>query len=221
VVLVDDWPGFGQRTTASGSARYERVSARPGDVFPATERFSYQPHFYQIAMLSVLTGITRAALRDGSAALTARRRNYPQGLAEVPTQDGQLLQVIGEVSADAFAAESTLGQSSRALDRIVAGRIANDEAGARQRLIDAEVAVTQAQLVIIAAALHATSTIFDALGASGVSEHLALDRHWRNARTLASHNPRVYKARIIGDWLINGKDPVPDLTALGRGGQGN
>ena len=100
-------------------------------------------------------------------------------------------------------------------------RIAGDEANARQRLIDGEVAVAQAQLVIIAAALNATATVFDALGASGVSEDLALDRHWRNARTLASHNPRVYKARIIGDWLINGKDPVPDLTALGRGGQGN
>ena len=221
VVLIDDWLGFGQRTTASGSARYEQVTAEPGDVFPDTDRFSYQPHFYQSAMLSVLTGITRAALRDGSAALTARKRNYPQGLAEVPAQDGQLLQVVGEVSADAFAAESALGQSSRALDRIVAGRIAGDDANARQRLIDAEVAVAQAQLVIIAAALRATSAVFDALGASGVSEDLALDRHWRNARTLASHNPRVYKARIIGDWLINGKDPVPDLTALGRGGQGN
>ena len=209
VVLVDDWTGFGQRTTASGSARYDQVRAEPGDVFPATDRFSYQPHFYQLAMLSVLTGITSAALRDGSAALTARKRNYPQGLAEVPAQDAQLLQVIGEVSADAFAAESALGQSSRALDRIVAGRIAGDDANARQRLIDAEVAVAQAQLVIIAAALNATTTVFDALGASGVSEDLALDRHWRNARTLASHNPRVYKARIIGDWLINGKDPVP------------
>jgi alkylation response protein AidB-like acyl-CoA dehydrogenase len=88
-------------------------------------------------------------------------------------------------------------------------------------LIDAEVAVTQAQLVIIAAALQATTTVFDALGASGVSEELSLDRHWRNARTLASHNPRVYKARILGDWLINGKDPVADLASLGRGGQGN
>lgn len=221
VVLIDDWPGFGQRTTASGTARYDQVRAEPGDVFPATQRFSYQPHFYQNAMLSVLTGITRAALRDGSAALTARKRNYPQGLTEVPAQDAQLLQVIGEVSADAFAAESALGQSSRAIDRVVAGRLAGDDGNARQRLIDAEVAVAQAQLVIIAAALKGTTTVFDALGASGVSEELALDRHWRNARTLASHNPRVYKARIVGDWLINGKDPVPDLTALGRGGQGN
>ena len=221
VTLVDDWQGFGQRTTASGSARYDGVRAERGNVFPAAERFSYQPHFYQIAMLSVLTGITRAALRDGSTALADRKRNYPQGLAEKPTDDVQLLQVIGDVSADAFAARAALGLSARSLDDIVAGRIGGDETRARQRLIGAEVAVTQAQLVIIGAALRATTNIFDALGASGVSEDIALDRHWRNARTLASHNPRVYKARILGDWLINAKDPVPDLAARGRGGQGN
>ncbi|MGH3641127.1 MAG: acyl-CoA dehydrogenase family protein [Mycobacterium sp.] len=221
VTLIDDWKGFGQRATASGSARYDGVRAEAGDVFPAADRFGYQAHFYQIAMLAVLTGITRAALRDGSAALKARGRNYPQGLDESPTKDAQLLQVIGQVSADAFAASAALNQSSRTLDDIVTGRIDGDGEHARRRLIDAEVAVTQAQLVIIAAALAATTTIFDALGASGVSEALALDRHWRNARTLASHNPRVYKARILGDWLINEKDPVPDLAARGRGGQGN
>jgi alkylation response protein AidB-like acyl-CoA dehydrogenase len=167
-------------------------------------------------MLSVLTGITRAALRDGSSALSGRKRNYPQGLAEVPSDDAQLLAVIGEVSADAFAAEAALTQAGAALDRIH-----GDAQEVRRRLVDAEVAVTQAQLVIIAAALRATTTVFDALGASGVSEQRGLDRHWRNARTLASHNPRVYKARILGDYLINGKDPVSNLAALGRGGQGN
>jgi alkylation response protein AidB-like acyl-CoA dehydrogenase len=223
VALVDDWTGFGQRTTASGSARYDRVRAERGDVFPVTERFSYQPHFYQIALLAVLTGITRAALRDGSAALTRRSRNYPQGLAETPSEDAQLLQVIGQVSADAFAAQAALEKAARSLDHLVAGRLGGDGDAdrSRPRLIDAEVAVTQAQLVIIGAALQATTSIFDALGASGVSEDLLLDRHWRNARTLASHNPRVYKARILGDWLINGKDPVPNIAARGRGGQGN
>lgn len=221
VTLIDDWRGFGQRTTASGSARYSDVPAEQGDVFPAAERFAYQSHFYQIAMLAVLAGITRAALRDGTAALSARKRNYPQGLADVPSQDPQLLQVIGEVSADAFAAGAALSAAAKSLDRVVAGRITADQAGARSRLVDAEVAVAQAQLAIIDAALRATTAIFDALGASGVSDELALDRHWRNARTLASHNPRVYKARILGDWLINAKDPVADLASLGRGGQGN
>lgn len=221
VTLVDDWRGFGQRATASGTARYERVRADVGDVFPAADRFGYQSHFYQIAMLAVLTGITRAALRDGSTALAERKRNYPQGLAEVPTDDAQLLQVIGSVSADAFGAEAALARSAKSLDRVADARLTEDDGNGRQRLIDAEVAVAQAQLVIIDAALRATTTIFDALGASAVSEELGLDRHWRNARTLASHNPRVYKARILGDWLINGKDPVPDLAAKGRGGQGN
>ena len=69
--------------------------------------------------------------------------------------------------------------------------------------------------------LRATANVFDALGTSGVSEELLLDRHWRNARILVSHNPRVYKARILGDWLIHGKDPLPNIAKLGRGGQGN
>jgi alkylation response protein AidB-like acyl-CoA dehydrogenase len=221
VTLIDDWKGFGQRATASGTARYDRVRADAGDVFPAAERFGYQSHFYQIAMLAVLTGITRATLRDGSTALAERKRNYPQGLAEVPTDDAQLLQVIGAVSADGFGAEAALARSAKSLDRVAEARLIKDDGNGRQRLVDAEVAVVQAQLVIIDAALRATTTIFDALGASAVSEELGLDRHWRNARTLASHNPRVYKARILGDWLINGKDPVPDLAAKGRGGQGN
>jgi alkylation response protein AidB-like acyl-CoA dehydrogenase len=217
VTIVDDWNGFGQRTTASGSARYERVRAERGDVFPVAERFSYQPHFYQVALLSVLTGITRATLRDGSAALKRRGRNYPQGLAETPSQDPQLLHVLGQVSADVFAAQAALEKAARSLDHIVNGRPGGD--GSRQRLIAAQVAVTQAQLVIVDAALRATTTVFDALGASGVSEDLALDRHWRNARTLASHNPRVYKARILGDWLINGTDHLPDVSARVRDGQ--
>ncbi|MCV7068957.1 acyl-CoA dehydrogenase family protein [Mycolicibacterium farcinogenes] len=221
VTLTDDWRGFGQRTTASGSARYDRARAEPGNVFPAADRFGYQAHFYQIAMLAVLTGITKAVHRDGLAALRRRTRNYPQGLAEVPAEDAQLLQVIGEISAEAFGAEAALGSSARTLDRIVAGRLAGSDDHARELLIDAEVSVAQAQLVIIASALRSTTKVFDALGASGVSEELGLDRHWRNARTLASHNPVVYKARILGDWFVNGKDPVADLASRGRGGQGN
>ncbi|GIF24043.1 alkylation response protein AidB-like acyl-CoA dehydrogenase [Actinoplanes tereljensis] len=216
VELVDDWPGFGQRATASGSATYTDVPAAEGDVFPAGERFAYQGHFYQTAMLSVLTGITRAALRDGTAALKARGRNYPQALHAEPIHDGQLLQVIGQVSANAFAAGAALRAAARAIDRV-----ALEPGERKQRVLEAEVAVAQAQLTIIAAALEATTTVFDALGASGVSDKLGLDRHWRNARTLASHNPRVYKARILGDWIVNGADPVPNLSFVDRGGQGN
>ena len=113
VELVDDWTGFGQRTTASGSATYTDALADQGDVFPIEERFVYQGHFYQTAMLSVLAGITRATLRDGIAALTARGRNYPHALDPTPRADAQLLQVVGQVSVDAFTAGAALRASSR------------------------------------------------------------------------------------------------------------
>ncbi|NOQ07075.1 monooxygenase, partial [Acinetobacter baumannii] len=34
-----------------------------------------------------------------------------------------------------------------------------------------------------------------------------LDRYWRNVRTLASNNPRVFKNRIGGDFSVNGTLP--------------
>lgn len=221
VVLSDDWPGFGQRTTASGSVTYREAVAHDGDVFPASERVVYQGHFYQTALLAVLTGITRAIQRDGIASLKSRGRNYPQGLDPVPALDAQLLQVVGEVSARAFSTEAALRQAARSLDRIAAAHAAGDVALRDQRALAAEVSVAQAQLAIVDGVLYAATHIFGALGASATSELTALDRHWRNARTLASHNPVAYKARILGDYLVNDKSPVSSIARLGRGGQGN
>jgi hypothetical protein len=34
------------------------------------------------------------------------------------------------------------------------------------------------------------------------------NRHWRNARTLSSHNPTTYKARSTGQYEISGT-PLP------------
>ena len=61
-----------------------------------------------------------------------------------------------------------------------------------------------------------TSELFDASGASAVGRGKQLDRHWRNARTAASHNPLIYKQRIVGDWEINGSEP-PYVWQIGSG----
>jgi len=222
VKLVDDWDGFGQQTTGSGSARYNHAHAEDDDVFPALDRFGYQGHFYQTAMLAALVGVTRAVLREGVTNLQRRGRNYPHGLDPSPRNDAQLLQVVGEVSAQVFAAEAALSRAAAVLDETPALIVAEaDRASVLEQLATAELAVNHAQLVIIEAALAATTHVFDALGASGVSLSASLDRHWRNARTLASHNPRVYKARVLGAWLTNGTNPLPVFADAGRGGQGN
>ncbi|EGD06397.1 acyl-CoA dehydrogenase, partial [Burkholderia sp. TJI49] len=41
-------------------------------------------------------------------------------------------------------------------------------------------------------------------GASATSRAHNFDRHWRNLRTIFSHNPLLHKARVIGDYTLNG-----------------
>jgi len=66
-----------------------------------------------------------------------------------------------------------------------------------------------AQVAVIEAVLDAATAAFNAGGSSTVRAGVHLDRHWRNARTLASHNPVIYKPRVVGAYLVNGIAPVP------------
>ncbi|TIU03947.1 MAG: monooxygenase, partial [Mesorhizobium sp.] len=79
----------------------------------------------------------------------------------------------------------------------------------------AELETSQAVTVVTNLVLEASTIIFDALGASATRKPIGLDRHWRNARTLSSHNPRIYKDRIVGDYAVNGTPP-PYQWRIGR-----
>lgn len=72
-----------------------------------------------------------------------------------------------------------------------------------------EIEVAHAQTVISNLILDIMALIFDALGASAARRGAGLDRCWRNARTLPSHNPRIYKDPIVGDYTVNGSLPPP------------
>jgi alkylation response protein AidB-like acyl-CoA dehydrogenase len=74
-------------------------------------------------------------------------------------------------------------------------------------LAAAAVAVAQAQLVAERLTLDAAQRLFDTGGASATARKLNLDRHWRNVRTVASHNPLDYKAHAVGNFLVNGVAP--------------
>ena len=63
-------------------------------------------------------------------------------------------------------------------------------------------------MVIADLVLELTTKLFNALSASAASSEKSLDRFWRNARTVSSHNPLIYKEKGIGDWEVNGTEPV-------------
>ena len=115
--------------------------------------------------------------------------------------------MVGQISAQVYAAEAATLRSAEPLQRAYLARFANDAEAERQANIDAEIETSKAQVVVSELVLRATTDLFNALGASGVSINKSLDRHWRNARTAASHNPWIFKARIIGDWVVNGIEP--------------
>ena len=208
VTQSDDWDGFGQRTTGSGTSVYVDVPLSAEHVIPFETRFKYQTAFYQLVLLAVLAGIGRAVERDIAQEVRERKRVFSHGNAETASGDAQILQVVGQIAAQVYAAEAVTLRAAEPLQRAYVAHLAQNTEAERQANIDAEIETSKAQVVVSELILRATSDLFNALGASGVSVSKALDRHWRNARTAASHNPWIYKARIVGDWTVNGTEPL-------------
>ncbi|MDX7952605.1 acyl-CoA dehydrogenase family protein, partial [Lichenihabitans sp. Uapishka_5] len=81
LVIEDDWDGFGQRLTASGTARFTQVPVRDADMVEDSSIFPYTLPFYQLVHLATLAGIGRAAARELAEAVAGRRRSYTHGAA--------------------------------------------------------------------------------------------------------------------------------------------
>lgn len=203
----DDWDGFGQRTTGSGTSVFTDAVVEAEHLIEFSSRFKYQTALYQLVLLSVLSGSGRAAVREAAEAVRQRTRIFSHGNAPLVRQDPQIQQVIGKISALAYAAEATTLRAAEAAQQAYESHFAKDPQREHEANIAAELESAKAQVVVAELALRVTTDLFNALGASATSEHKLLDRHWRNARTAASHNPLIYKERIIGDWEINGTEP--------------
>jgi alkylation response protein AidB-like acyl-CoA dehydrogenase len=213
VEVRDDWDGFGQQLTGSGTTLLRDVSVPASRVRIRDAGGDGQPTpqtaFLQLVLLSSLVGVGRAALRDAVGFVRSRTRVYSQGSGSTAAGDPLVQAVVGRLSAKVAAAEDSVLAAARALEtaqRAVqedreAGVVGSDRAHA---LIDAaELRTVQAQLTAVDQILEVTTKLFEVGGASATSRGRALDRHWRNARTLSSHNPAIYQERAIGDRLLN------------------
>ncbi|MFG1378609.1 acyl-CoA dehydrogenase family protein [Xanthobacter autotrophicus] len=207
VTIEDDWDGFGQQLTASGTAKFSGVTIPNDLVNPLRKRFRYSVAFYQLVHLATLAGIGRAAAGDVARLVNARKRVFSHGNADRVGADPQILQVVGKVRANAYGAGATVLRAAEALQRVydTRGTDVTETQGLSVAVADLE--VNQGVTVVTTLVLEATTLLFDALGASAAKRGVGLDRHWRNARTLSSHNPRIYRERIVGDFAVNGTWP--------------
>lgn len=211
VARLDDWNGIGQRQTGSGTTVFAGVRVELSAIYDFEERVPYQETAYQLTLLASLVGVGRAARSELVDAVRSRARNYPHGLDPEPRNDAQLQAIVGRVSALVTTAEAVLLRAASLVDPVADALAAGEDAASEhvQALATtAAVAAYEAQITVTDAILEVTTILYDALSSSAVLESSQLDRHWRNARTITSHNPRIYKARVIGDWLLNGTSPL-------------
>jgi alkylation response protein AidB-like acyl-CoA dehydrogenase len=203
---LDDFAGFGQRLTASGTTAFTDVAVSSDEVAWVKDHPPdvYQFDFFSLVLQAAHVGIARAVVRDAVEYVGTRVRVFTHGSGPTPAQDPLVQQIIGRLSGLAFAAESTMLTALAHLEGISelreAGREIPDATTQAMRL-----AVSQAYLTVGDTVHRAATLLFDVGGASAVSEDRRLDRHWRNARTISNHNPAIYKERAIGDHLLNAR----------------
>lgn len=206
VERVDDWDGVGQRVTGTGTTNFHNVRVEADELLFDSDGSPYLlPYTSTIAQLFVTTvnaGIIRAALRDAKALVKSRTRTFYYAPTETPVDDPILQQTIGQIASNAFAAEATVLAAASKLDIAAAARARGElEADAAH---EASLAAAKTKVIVDELALRSASLLFDVGGASAATHRQNLDRHWRNARTLASHNPATYKAWAIGGYELNG-----------------
>ncbi|WP_067676941.1 acyl-CoA dehydrogenase family protein [Nocardia miyunensis] len=203
VAHADDWDGIGQRQTGSGTTIFNDVPVEEhGEIGRYRESLRGLDSFVQIVHLANLTGIARGIVAETVDLVRARTRTSLHALTQNAAEDPEVLGVVGRLEIRRRTAETLLRHVAVSLE-------AAHTSGAEADFGHAYLETSAAQVAIVEAVLDAATTAFDALGSSAVRNSVHLDRHWRNARTLASHNPVVYKPRLVGDFLVNGTTPQP------------
>ena len=202
--LLDDFDAMGQRLTASGTTRLNDVVVYADEIRTRTveegKRTIVTP-FLQLFLATVQAGIARNALDDAGRFAREHARPIKHSSATRSVDDPYVQLSVGEIAARAFTAEAVVLRAAASIDRAWASGL--DPQQVDQAAID----VAQAQYIAAESALKAAELLFDVGGASTTGRSHNLDRHWRNARTVANHNPRHWKAAAVGAWQLTGTPP--------------
>jgi SfnB family sulfur acquisition oxidoreductase len=208
VTIDEDWDVMGQRATVSGTTTFDRVPVDPALVVPYASAFEVPQQLgarTQLVHTAIQVGIAGGALRDAREFLTTKARPFFEatraGWAETAATDPHTIHRFGRLATQVAAAESLL--ASAAATQAEVTRFPRDaEAAAR-----GSIAIAEAKAFASDTAVEVASDLFSMAGASAADERYDLSRHWRNARTHASHDPVDWKYHHVGNYLLN--DALP------------
>ena len=203
--VVDDWSGFGQRTTASGTVLLNAVRVEAAlvvDNWRLNETPNIQGAVSQLIQAAIDLGIARGAIADAISFVRERSRPWIDAKVQRNRDDPYVIADIGKLHIELHAAEALLRKAGRVLDEVSATTI-DAQAAAR-----ASIAVAEAKVLSTELSLLASEKLFELAGSSATLAQFNLDRHWRNARVHTLHDPVRWKYHAIGAYRLNGTLPA-------------
>ena len=203
--IVDDWSGFGQRTTASGTVVLDNVPVS-GEFVIENWKLGLSPNIQgavsQLIQAAIDAGIAREAIDDSITFVRERSRPWIDANVERASHDPYVIADIGKLKLELHAAEALLRKAGRVLDEIAANPI-DEQSAARASIVVAEAKVLTTEI-----ALQASEKLFELAGSRATLAEFNLDRHWRNARVHTLHDPVRWKVHAVGAYHLNGALPA-------------
>jgi SfnB family sulfur acquisition oxidoreductase len=200
LTVVDDWSGFGQRTTGSGTTTLDDVYVEATAVVPYSAAFDAKPTTVgpvgQLIHAAVDLGIARAAFADARCFVRERSRPWIDSDVERASDDPLTLELFGKLALQLNAADALVERAGRTVDLAVSE--SNDKTVAA-----ASIAVAQARAATTEIALQASTRLIELAGTQATLAEHNLDRHWRNARTHTLHDPVRWKYIAVGNYFLN------------------
>jgi alkylation response protein AidB-like acyl-CoA dehydrogenase len=211
VQLIDDWDGFGQRRTGTGTTVFTNVAVSEDEVlsdspYDAEPTPTVQYASLQLYIHAVVAGILASVVDDGITLLRSRDRTFSHALSERPSDDPLYQKLLGELASTAYIAKAAVLDAAQAIGTATASEV--DGIPDAELAAEAQLKVAKVKVHLDDVAPEAATRLLELGGASAASRQRNLDRHWRNIRTITLHNPVAYKARVIGQNLLHGT-PVP------------
>ena len=197
--IVNDWSGFGQRTTASGTVLLKNVQVDEKYVVPihkAFERPTAAGAISQFIQAAVDAGIARGAIEETIQYVRLHSRPWIDSGLEKASEDPYTIANIGELKIKLRAAEAVLDLAADAIDQTIA--YPTEDSANEAALLTAEAKVLTTEI-----ALLASNKLFELSGTRSTLSELNLDRHWRNARTHTLHDPVRWKLNLVGNYYLN------------------
>mgnify|MGYP002133522343 CR=1 FL=1 len=205
VEITDDWDGFGQRTTSSGTVKLKHAEIDPLLIFDErklTAAPNYRGAYSQLLQTAIDVGIAEAAFADTLAAVH-KARPIADANAAKASHEHYTLQEVGKSAVLLDAAVLLLDEAAEYLDEL-------DQLPAisEQQAAKASILVAEAKVYANDAALHIAEKLPELGGSrSSLSIH-NFDQHWRNARVHTLHDPVRWKLHALGDYYLNGALPA-------------